>query len=339
MEKETFLDIRWATLWRLFAFGILIVIFYLTRDVVGALFAGVVVSLGLEPAINFLHDRRIPRLLGTITVFLSFLLFLSFAFYFIMPVFLEEAGKFLEEFNQLLSLLFGFRISEFNFANLTGGLERIVNTLKSSNLSVGGVSSAVKSFVLFLLAIIVTFRFMLEKDGVEKFLRAILPDAYENSILRIFHRFKIKIRRWLIAQLALSLVVGLLIGVGLWLLGVRYALILGVLAAILEIVPIIGPVFVGAMAFLVAIPESMTLGLYVILLFILVNQLESHVLTPLVVGRTMSVNPIIVMVAIVGGAEVAGFLGIVLAVPIAVILQEILFFIAEQKSQRTPLGF
>lgn len=339
MEKETVLDVKWATLWRLFAFGVLILVFYLTRDVLGALFAGMVISLGLEPLINFLHERRIPRLLGTITVFLGFLLIFGFTFYFIMPVFLEEAGKFIDEFNQLLSVLFGFRISEFNFANLTSGFEKIVGTLKSSNFSIGGLSTAVKNIVLFLLAIIVTFRFMLEKDGIEKFLRAILPDAYENSILRIFHRFKIKIRRWLIAQLALSLIVGLLIGVGLWLLGVKYALILGFLAALFEIMPIIGPVFVGAIAFLVAIPESMTLGLYVILLFILVNQIESHVLTPLIVGRTMSVNPIIVMVALVGGAEVAGFLGVVLAVPIAVIIQEIFFYLAEQKSQRTPLGF
>jgi len=339
MEKETFLDVKWATLWRLFAFGILIVVFYLTRDVLGALFAGMVVSLGLEPLINFLHERRIPRLLGTITVFLSFLLIFGLTFYFIMPVFLEEAGNFLDEFNQLLTLLFGFRISEFNFVNLTSGFDKIVSTLKSNHVSVGGISSAVKNGALFILAFIVTFRFMLEKDGIEKFLRAILPDAYENSILRIFHRFKIKIRRWLMAQLALSLMVGLLIGIGLWLLGVKYPLILGFLAALFEVVPIIGPVFVGAIAFLVAIPESMTLGLYVILLFVLANQLESHVLAPLIIGRTMSVNPIIVIVALVGGAEVAGFLGVVLAVPIAVIIQEIFFYLAEQKSQRTPLGF
>ncbi|MDP1706322.1 MAG: AI-2E family transporter [bacterium] len=339
MEKETILDVKWATLWRLFTFGILIIVFYLTRDVLGTLFAGMVISLGLEPIINFLHERRIPRLLGTITVFLSFLLLFGFTFYFIMPIFFEEAGKFIDEFNQLLSLLFGFRISEFNFVNLTSGFEKIVTTLKSSDLSIGGLSTALKSSVLFLLAIIVTFRFMLEKDGIEKFLRAVLPDAYENSILRIFHRFKIKIRRWLIAQAALSLIVGLLIGIGLWLLGVKYPLILGFLAALFEIVPIIGPVFIGVMAFLVAIPESMTLGLYVILLFILVNQLESHVLTPLIVGRTMSVNPIIVMVALVGGAEVAGLLGVILAVPIAVIIQEIFFYLAEQKSQKTPLGF
>lgn len=339
MEKETILDVKWATLWRLFAFGILIVVAYLTRDVLGALFAGMVLSLGLEPIINFLNERRIPRLLGTITVFLGFLLIFGFTFYFVMPIFFDEAGKFIDEFNQLLSLLFGFRISEFNFINLTSGFEKIVTTLKSSNLSVSGLSSALKSIVLFLLGFIATFRFMLEKDGIEKFLRGVLPDSYENSILRIFRRFKIKIRRWLIVQVALSLVVGLLIGVGLWLLGVKYSLILGCLAALFEIVPIIGPVFIGAIAFLIAIPQSMTLGLYVILLFILVNQLESHVLAPLIIGRTMSVNPIIVMVALVGGAEVAGFLGVILAVPMAVIIQEIFFYLAEQKSQRTPLGF
>ncbi len=338
MEKETVLDVKWATLWRLFTFFVLIFIFYLTRDVIGALFAGVVVSLGLEPLVNFLHERRIPRLLGTLTIFLGVMLVFGFTFYFIMPIFLEEAGNFLDEFNQLLSLLFGFRISEFNFINLTSGLQKILITLQKSNLSVGSISSAFRNLILFFVSLLVTFRFMLEKDGVEKFLRAILPDAYEVSIMRVFHRFKIKIRRWLVAQLALSLVIGLLICIGLWLLGVRYFLILGFLAALFEIVPIIGPVLIGAIAFLIAIPQSMTLGFYVILLFIVVNQLEGHVLAPLIIGRTMSVNPIVVAVALVGGAEVAGFLGVVLAVPIAIIIQEIIFYLAEQKSQRSSLG-
>ena len=98
-----------------------------------------------------------------------------------------------------------------------------------------------------------------------------MPDAYEKPFLHIFNRFKLKIRRWFAAQLALSLIIGILVGVGLWLLGVKYFLVLAILAAVFEIVPIIGPILAGAAAFLIASSSSISLGLYTLLFFFVVQ--------------------------------------------------------------------
>jgi predicted PurR-regulated permease PerM len=166
----------------------------------------------------------------------------------------------------------------------------------------------------------------------------LLPDVYEKPVLTIFNNFKTKIRRWFAAQLGLSLVVGVVMSLGLWLLGVRYALVLGIIAAILELVPLIGPVVAGAVALLIALTDSFTLGLYVIGLTFIVQQLENHVLIPVLMGKTLNVHPVIVIVSILAGAQIAGFVGILLAVPIAVAAQEIFYYLAEKKNHRSALG-
>ena len=110
------------------------------------------------------------------------------------------------------------------------------------------------------------------------------------------------------------------------------------MAAVFEIVPIIGPVLAGVTAFLVAVSDSFTLGVYTVLFFVIVQQLENHILIPIIIGKTMRVHPVIVLISLLAGGKIAGFVGIVLAVPIAVMLQEIFAYLAERKSQRSPLG-
>lgn len=338
MDKETPFSISWVTLWRIFFFAFIIVILYLAREAVGVLLVSIVVSLGLEPFVGFLEERRVPRILGTILVFFLFLLLLSAVLYFVAPVIAAEVGNFFSQFNRILSTVFGFSLSEATVEVFRGTLEQALSFLRTSNISIGGaVSSALNNVVLVIATILVTFYLMVEKDGVERFLRSILPNAYERSILTIFTRFKIKIRRWVLAQVALSVIVGVLTGLGVWLLGVRYPAVIGALAAIFEIVPVIGPVLVGIIAFLLALSESVLLGVYVLIFFTIVQQLESHLLTPIIVGRTMKIHPVIVIISLLGGAHVAGLIGVLLAVPIAVMAQEIIEYLSENKSHRPQL--
>lgn len=338
MEKETLFNVSWNTLWRIFFFALLIVIIYLAQEAVGVLLASIVISLGLEPLVGFFENKKIPRILGTLIVFILVLLILSTAAYFVVPVLAAEAISFFEHFSQSFSSVFGFSFSQTSLDFLKNSLGKILEFIQTSNISVGGtVSKVLGNFVLIIATILVTFYLTVEKDGVERFLKAVLPNAYERTFLTIFSRFKLKIRRWVLAQLALSVIVGVLTGLGCWLLGVRYAAVIGLLAAIFEIVPVIGPVLIGAIAFLIALSDSFLLGIYAIIFFALVQQLESHVLAPIIIGRTMRIHPVVVIISLIGGAQVAGLLGVILAVPIAVMAQEIIEYLFENKSQRPQL--
>lgn len=333
--KSSNIEISWNTLWRVLFFMGLLVILYVARHALGVLFFAIVISLGIDPAVSFLEKKGLHRILGTIFVFLFILFVFSIAVYFIAPKIVTEAGAFLAQFNDAFLQLFGFGIPESAIQNLSTTLTRAFEFITSAKFSVGGaISTVFKNIVLVVSTVIISFYLTIEKNGPERFLRIILPEAYESSILKLFNRFKRKMRIWLLAQLGLSLVVGIVVSLGLWLLGVRYALTLGLLAAVFEIVPVIGPILSGAAALLIALSESLTLALYVLILFVIVQQLENNVLIPLIMGKTMRVHPVMVLIALLAGGQAAGLIGIVLAVPVAILAQETFTYLAEKKDHK-----
>jgi len=142
-----------------------------------------------------------------------------------------------------------------------------------------------------------------------------------------------KVGRWLQGQLLLALTVGLMVFVGLSLLGIKYALVLGIIAMIMELVPIVGPVIAAIPAVILALLQAPVMGIWVVLFYAVVQQFENHILTPLIMGRATGLNPVTVIIALLIGAKLAGILGIVLAVPVAVVIVEILDDIAKRKGE------
>ncbi len=337
--KTLRVEVSWNTLWQILVLVGLMLLIYIARNAIGVLFIGIVMSLGLDPAVSFLERKGVHRLLGTVLVFLLALIIFAAAMLLIVPTVIIEAGAFLTQFNEAFSQFFGFGVPEAAIQGLSTNLNEALSFLTSSNISItGAISSIFNKVVLVLATIIISFYLSIEKNGTERLLKVILPTRYEKTILRIFGKFKNKIRIWLIAQLGLSLIIGVIVTIGLWLLGVRYALTLGILAAVFELVPVIGPILSGGVALLIALPESLTLGLYVLIFFIIVQQLENNVLIPFIMSKSMRVHPIMVLIALLAGAQAAGLVGIVLAVPVALLAQEIFNYLAERKDHEAGLG-
>jgi len=338
VNPESRFEISWSSLWRIAVFAGALLLIVLAREIIGMFIIAIVVALGLDPFVSFLERHRIPRLLGTSFVFVAALIVLAAVVYLVLPIVISELGSFVAHFSDSLRTLFNIGVPERVIENVSGNLEQAFAFLSSSDFSVtGAIGSAFERLLFVIATIVISFYLTVEEKGTERFLKVILPDAYERGFLTIFTRFKEKIRNWFSAQLGLSLAVGVVVALGLWLLGVRYYLALGLLAAVFEIVPIIGPIVTGAIGFLVAAGSSWTLGFYTLIFFFLVQQLENHVLTPVVMGRAVKVHPVMVVMALLVGGTVAGFPGILLSVPIAVLAQEMFNYLAEQKRDRRGL--
>jgi predicted PurR-regulated permease PerM len=124
-------------------------------------------------------------------------------------------------------------------------------------------------------------------------------------------------------QILLSVIVGVLVSLGLFIMGVPYALLLGIFTALAEIVPIFGSLVAGLAAVVVAFSTGgLALAFIVAGLYIIVNQFETNLIYPLVVKKVVGIPPLLVIIALIAGGEVAGFLGVVLSVPIAAAAQE-----------------
>ena len=179
-------------------------------------------------------------------------------------------------------------------------------------------------FGLALAVIVSSFYLCLSRDGVERFLKVVVPPDSEAAALRIYERSREKMGSWFRMQLFSSAIMGLIIWGGLSLLGVRYAFLIGILGAFFEIIPFVGPILSGVLAVASAIATSAALAVYTLVFFLVAQQFEAHFLVPILNRRSVGLHPVIVITAVLIGAEVGGFLGIVIAIPAAAVFQEVI---------------
>jgi predicted PurR-regulated permease PerM len=171
--------------------------------------------------------------------------------------------------------------------------------------------------------LVLSFYFAVQERGIDDFLRIITPTRRHTYILDLWKRAQHKIGRWLQGQLLLSLIVGVMLFIGLVLMDVRYALLLALVAAVLELIPVFGSILAAVPAVAIAFIDVGTMkALWVIVLYIVVNQIEGNVIYPWVVQKVVGVPPLVVILAIIAGFQLAGFLGVLIAVPIAAAVQE-----------------
>jgi len=333
-------EVSWTTLWRIFLMLLLVIAFFLARQTLVVLFLAIIISSAIDGPVTYLQRKKIPRILGTILIFLISLIILALLLYSLIPIALFELQNLLENLKEIeIPILGKFDISQFaEISKYLGNLENLINALFSGGASFLSILFTILGdFVLVITTLILSFYLTINQGGVERFLRAVLPIPQENYIINIYLKSRNKMGRWLQGQLLLMLAVGVATTIGLLILGVKYSLVLGILAGVLEIVPIVGPVFSGAIAFLIALSESFVLGFYVVILFVVIQQTESHFLVPLVMRKTVGISPVVVVLSILAGAQIAGFVGIILAVPTAVVFQEIVEEHEKRKHKTTRL--
>ena len=319
------LDISWTSLLRIVVVATLVLVAFLMRETISILLLALIISTAFAPAVNRLEKWRIPRILGTIIVFLISLAIIAFLVYTIVPITLLELNSLFKNLSGLAEQFLGVS-SPIELSNVINtDVSSLTNLLLSGDVPFLQVLGKLLGGVAFVITVLViSFYLTISRDGVERFLRAIMPEAVEKRTLELYRATKRKIGRWFQAQLLLSFIVGSAVFIGLWIIGIQQNLVLAVIAAVLELVPIVGPIFAGALAVAVAFGESAHLGFYVLLLFIGIQQVENQALVPLVMRRAVGINPVIVLVALLGGAQIAGIIGMLVAIPTAVFLQEVL---------------
>lgn len=302
-----------------------VVAIFVARDVAIAVLLAIVIAIALDPFVSWLERRRIPRILGTLTVYIIAIFIIALILYIVLPIFLTELNGILENSGDVFgSLIESFGIKSTVLQTIASALNDFTNNLLGGKTTLVSVlSQLLGGLLLMAIVFVISFYLTLGRDGVERFMRAVLPRRFQEQVLLVYGRIRTKISYWFSGQLFLSLVVSIAVFIGLSLLDVRYAFILAVTAGLFELVPYVGPIFAGGLAVLTAFSQSATLGAYTLGLFIVIQQLESHLLIPIVNRYTTNLNPVIVIVAMLIGGKLIGVTGVVLAVPLAVLFHEI----------------
>ena len=150
-----------------------------------------------------------------------------------------------------------------------------------------------------------------------------MPVKYEEYYVDLWKRSQKKIGLWMQGQILLSVIVGILVYLGLLIIGVPYALLLAVFTAMVEIIPVFGSIIAGVIAVIVGYSDGgVAIAAIVAGLYIVVNQFESNLIYPLIVKKIVGIPPLLVIVALIAGYTLAGFLGAILSVPMSAVLLE-----------------
>lgn len=340
-NKQLTIDISTSTILKVIFTVLFFVFLYLLVDVLIVLLFAIIIASAVSPFADWLDEKKFPRLLGVILLYLSIFSLIVFLLSLVIPFVgleINQLIKALPEFIQSVSISIE-QAQEVTSSRYFDFFNEILNFLDSFSEYLAISSQSVISFIIgifggilsFVAIIVISFYFSYMKNGIENFIRALVPDKYESIVLGVWKRSEIKVGRWVQGQLLLALIVGLAVYVGLSILGVRFALLMGIIAMILELVPNVGPVLAAIPAVILAfIQGPAILGMWVILLYVIIQQAENHILVPIVLGRTVGLNPVVVIISLLIGLKLAGILGVILAVPVAAILVEILEEIAHQ---------
>ncbi len=320
------LKIGWGSLWKVVLMVILVTILYVSKNVLLAAILALIISAALDPFVSYLERKRIPRIIGTLAIYILAIFLIAMIIYIVVPVFLVQFNALLANSQDIIgSLAHTTGVDTSIFDSVATAINQFTsNLLGGKTTLVGVLSQVVGGVALMLIVFVISFYLTIAKDGVERFLTTILPHHYQGKVLSVYERVRHKISFWFAGQLFLSAVVGLAVFIGLQILGVKYAFILAITAGILELVPYVGPIFSGSLATLTAMTQSTSLGLYTLILFIIVLQTENHLLVPIVNRYTTNLNPVVVILALLIGAEAFGVIGAIVSVPVAVLCQEIL---------------
>jgi predicted PurR-regulated permease PerM len=319
-------------------------LFYL-KDLVLILLTAIVIASSIEPAVLWFMRHRIIRPAAVALVYALIFGFLFGIAYFLFPPLIQDTAAFVatvpeyfEAFevesiipNQFITT--SQEVAQVDTSSLVNTLREFQNIFTATGegafRAVAGVFGGVFSFLLILL---LSFYFAIQETGIDDFIRIISPVKHQKYAISLWRRSQVKIGLWMQGQLLLSLIVAVLTYLWLTILGVPYALLLAIFAALAELVPVFGSLAAAIPATAVAFGAG---GLPLALLaaggYLVINQIQGNLIYPLVVKRVVGVPPLLVILALIAGAQLAGFLGVLLSVPIAAALQELVSDVEKAK--------
>lgn len=311
-------------------------------DILVVFFVAFLLAAAMEPAIDSLNKKKIPRGVAVILFYIAAISILGFIVAYILPILAQQIselavslGRYLKglaegQQTSLIPVRFQPYLQQFlksiNVHDLASQVESALQLVAGQLFTIGGnlwevIKIISHGFINTILVLVLAYFMAVEKHSVDRFIFAFIPLKHEEYLAHKIMLVQKKIGFWVRGMLIMMLSMGFLVFVGLLILRVNYAAVLAIIAGILELVPVVGPLI----AWLVAVPIVLNQGSFTILvavtiLYFVAQQIEGHVLIPIVMKKVVGLNPIVILFALLVGFEFLGILGAVLSVPVATMI-------------------
>lgn len=346
-DKELRLALKFALAFA--GVGVALWVLYNILPIITIFVIAVFIVYCVNPLVKLLIQKNIQPLLAAIIASLIILIILLLFFYLLIPGLTSEllhltnylTFEMLYEFPNLLSRLneldlrFNLQLSETFIQyieeltrQIPGHIQGLLRTLTSISMKI--ISQAWIALALVFLV----FYLVQDMEKAKKNLTLLFPMIYHEEVARILAIIDQKVGAYIRGTLVKSLLVVMLTWLGLTILGVPFALMLGLLAGLLNIILYIGPVMAAVPALLLSLAPGTPSFFFVLTLYILVQALDAFVFTPILLGKAVDISPLTVIVVILIGGQLMGILGIILAIPLTAIFKVLLFHYYLEKSKK-----
>ncbi|MFN8523414.1 MAG: AI-2E family transporter [Chloroflexota bacterium] len=301
---------------------------YQIRQVLLLALISALLAIGLQRPVDWLAGFRVPRPLGLLAVYVSAGVFLVGAGMLLLPpvfrdvralarqapAYLDRAQAELNRYGLSLDLPAIEEIERKAVAEVTsdftGYLSGVLSVLNFTFGLLGGVLTT-------LLVLVLSIFIVMEGPAFRAHVLSLLPPEEERRWARVSDRIARKIQGWMLGTFVLALIIGAITTLSLSIIGIPYAFLLGLIAGIGEVIPMLGPIVAAVPAVGVAAFYGWAYAVGVLLLYIGIQQVENYLLVPRVMGTTVELPGIVVLLAFLIGSELGGVVGAILATPVA----------------------
>lgn len=318
--------------------ALILVIFWGASHITTSLLIVIVAALiayAIVPVVEFFR-RIMPRPLAILLAYLLVIIVLGGVIYFVVSTAIvqvtliahslthwltpDKSGK-----SPLLQLLLNTGLTQGQIDSfqqqLVGSLSNVAGSLAGGLIPIlGGVAG---SLLNILLTVVISIYLLVDGDRPIKWISQIAPRSRRGQVTTTIDMVRRVVGGYIRGQILLCAIIGFLAGVGLLVLGFPYAALLGVLTFITEFIPVLGTIFAGAVAILLALTQGWVMAVEVVIFFVLLHLLEGYILAPRLVGRAVQLNPAVMLIALTVGSELFGPFGAIFAAPTAGLLHAI----------------
>ncbi|MEK7104131.1 MAG: AI-2E family transporter [Patescibacteria group bacterium] len=329
MTKEPIysLHMDWQTVAKLALLVVCLYVLYILKDIIIWFIFALVVSILFNFAIDSLQRKKVPRIVSATFLYLGFFALLGFFIYKTAPILLYELQDFMANLPAYLKKISPFfeKLGVMSFKNSKTFISTIQQGLTNAGGSFGnGLASIFGGAASTALVVAMAFFISLERQFVEKILSAFSPPQYKEYLFGLWRRSKKKVSGWFVTRLIGIAFIGVGVYVVLMILNVKYAFILSVIAGVLDLLPFIGPLVAAVALFAVVSLNSLPQALFVVVAFLILQQIENHILFPIIFKKLIGLPPVLVLVAFAIGGELWGAAGAILGIPLAGVVYEII---------------
>jgi predicted PurR-regulated permease PerM len=311
------------------------------NPVVPPLLIAVAVVYLLNPLVSALERRGVPRVAGAGIVYVLFLCIVALVVSLLVPVVARQVTQVIDHFPDYLAdgqayvrrvaARFGqepnFRLDAEQVREwLSAGENRQTVTRYLTGLR-SVTSSLISGLIIFVLGPVMAFYLLVDLPRLRRGAMALVPPARREEIRGLMDRIGQAVGGFFRGQLLVALFVGVASSIGLWAIGLPFWLLVGMVAGVFNLVPLVGPFIGGGLAVIIALISGEPIkAVWAALVLLAVQQIDNHLISPNVMGRTVQLHPVVVMLALLVGASFAGLFGMLVIVPLVAVAKIIFLF-------------